>query len=127
MLNVGLTPAGMHHSETVELKPQRDRAEPVEHRPVERSIEAELLEELAMLLVVLRRVRSAIVPACRVDSGIGDGIELVVAEHDLRRSGIDHLAHDTQCLELIVPLPVDDVADEHRPSFRMAPCPSRST
>ena len=77
-------------------------------------------QERLVLAAVLVAVGAAVVEAHRIDRGVGDGVELVVAEHDLRRAGLDHRPHQPQRLEL-AGATIDQVADEHRRPVRVRP------
>jgi hypothetical protein len=86
-------PAGVDHPQSVQVEPHRDRHEPVDDRAMQRRAEVDLRQERLVLFVMLRVVGTAVVEVFRVHGGVGDRIELVVAEHDLRRAGLDHRPH----------------------------------
>ncbi len=75
-------------------------------------------DERSVLLAVLL-VAGAQVPVVG-RGGVGDGVELVVAEDDLGGAGVDHAPHDVDRLELLR-APIDQVADEDRLPPRVPP------
>ena len=85
--------------------------EPVDDRAVQRRTEVDVGKERLVLVAVLVGVRPAVVETDRIDGGVGDRVELVVAEHDLRRARIDHRPHEAQRLEL-AGTAIDQVTDE---------------
>ncbi len=53
-----------------------------------------------MLAGVLLVVRTAVLEPLRIDRGVGDGVELVVAEHDLRGAGVHHRPDEPERVQL---------------------------
>jgi hypothetical protein len=113
-----LVPAGVHHPDLTEVKPQRQRAEPLEIMlPL---CTCQLLQECLVLFAVLTGVRAEEPTWTRwIRERVGDRIELVIAQDDLSRTGIDHPLDDLEHLKLLGS-PVDQIAEEDRLSIGMS-------
>ena len=103
-------PAGVHHAQSVEVEPQRQGLEPLD---VELLLGGtELVEEVAVLLLVFFGVGPQEPTAAGgILDGVGDGVELVVAHHDLGGAGVDHRLDQLQGSQLFAPA-IDQIADE---------------
>ena len=107
---------------TRQFEPQWEGLEPLQV-VITLLLVRQLFEEFGVALCVL----VALVPAraqkiarfVRVWGGVADGIELVVAHHDVSAAVVDHRLDDLQHLQLSGPA-VDEVTDEDRGAFRVS-------
>ena len=110
-------PAGMHHAQLVEIKPEWQCPEPFQI--VLLLGIGQLVQECLVLIIVPGAVRPQVLTAAGgMLNGIGEGVELVVAHDDQGGAGIDHGLHQLQRPQLFGSA-VDEIADEDGCAFGM--------
>ena len=111
----------MNHAQAGEVQPQRQGQEPGDEFRVQNGIVFGFRQERFVLFTILVGATAQVLA---VKFGIGrvpgNGIELVIAHHRLRCSGIEHFSDDADRFQLPWPA-VDEVANKDRGPFRMAP------
>ena len=119
-----VVPPGVADPDPAEVQGHRQRPEPRDDVAMPRGVPAHLVQERAVLRLVLRRVRAQPAGAVLAPGRVADGVEFVVAHHDQGAARRLHPAHDLEHLDLAGPA-VDQVAHEHgHPALRVAVDPS---